>query len=442
MTYDDFINLSNTDLYEFRFYYGEIKYGILAEDNLAEKIYLVPPFKINELNQPGKKPSDVGGLVNIACIISWKIADRNQRVKQPMSFPLKEPPSIRKLVILGAGASYDCGIAHEEQRPPLANELFHDRYIGTGSYYQGAFQLCADLAHTKDIEAYFQKMWDRITDHYDLNALSKVINVQFYLHDLFVDISKRCINPKESNYKSLVNLMDDYTVRSGEHVAVVNFNYDLLLEDALNKCIKYPFDSIDDYVDFHKRKVLLFKPHGSCNFIRKLHPSIMGILPRHYEMRSVSTLAEFLYKENRDLDYLLGKLNGEIELLGRDEIIRNTDTPELVTYLPQLLIPYKAKDSFVMPEKHEVWMDHFLSGIDEIVVIGWKGTEAKFQDLLQRRLNHKKVTITTVTGTDDTARKEFSRTLPNAVYRESASTFSAFIQQSISENKSIFNNLK
>jgi hypothetical protein len=438
MTYNDFIRLSNEDLYEFRFYYGEKKYGILAEDHRAEKIYLVPSYKINELNQPGRKPSDVGELVNIAGIVGWKILDRNQRDRQVPSFPMNNPPVIRKLIIIGAGASYDCGIKDERQRPPLANELFQDRCIGPGSYYQGAYQLCADLAHTNDIEAYFQNKWDRIVSYFDPNALSKIINVQFYLHDLFVGISKNCVNPKQSNYKSLVNLVDDYSVRTGEHVAFVNFNYDLLLEDALNKCVKYNFNDIDDYVDYQSRKLLLFKPHGSCNFIRKLDASIAEILPPHFEMRSVSTLAEFLYKENRDLDYILGKLNGEIELLGKDEIIRNTDTPELVTYLPQLLIPYKAKDSFVMPAKHEIWMEHFLSGIDEIIVIGWKGTEAKFQHLLKRRLHNKKVTITTITGSDDSARKEFSQSIPNAVYKETPSTFSDFIKQSISENKFIF----
>lgn len=438
MTYNDFIQLSNSDLYEFRFYYGETKVGILAADHPSGRIYFVPPYKINELNQPGKKPSDVGQLVNIACIVRWNIVDRNQPHRQPSLFPLINAPVVRKLIIIGAGASYDCGIQDKEHQPPLANELFHDRYAGSLLYYQGAYQLCADLAHTQDIEAYFQQQWDRITGHFDPNMLSKIINVQFYLHDLFVDISKQCVNPRVSNYKSLVNLADDYAVRTGEHVAIVNFNYDLLLEDALNRCLKYRFDTIDDYVDYENRKVLLFKPHGSCNFIRKLHPSISEILPRYYEMRSVSTLAQFLYEQNKDLDYLLGKLNGEIELLGRDEIIRNTDTPELVTYLPQLLIPYKAKDSFVMPEKHEIWMDHFLSQIDEIVVIGWKGTEAKFQDLLKRKLEQRKVTISTITHGDHTVREQFQRSVPNGVYKDTEVDFSDFIKKAISENQSIF----
>jgi hypothetical protein len=295
------------------------------------------------------------------------------------------------------------------------------------------------LAHTQDIEAYFQRKWDRIVEHYDPNSLSKIINVQFYLHDLFIDISRKCINPMESNYKCLVNLVDDYSVRTGEHVLFVNFNYDLLLEDAMQRCVKYRFANINDYVDYATRKMLLFKPHGSCNFIRKLHPSIAEILPPHYEMRSVSTVAEFLYKGNRDLDYILSKVNGDIELLGRDELIRNTDTPELVMYLPQLLIPYKSKDSFVMTEKHELWMEHFLSQIDEIIVIGWKGTEAKFQNLLKKNLENKKVTITTITNRDNTVREEFGHSIPNAVYKDSENSFSEFIKKTISENQSIFN---
>lgn len=440
MTIDDFHRLSLCDIYEFRFYYGEVKYGILTKDPASSEIYLVSPGQINQLNKPGKKPSVIGELVTIACIVHWKIADRNQIYRQPPSFPLNDPPVIRKLIILGAGASFDCGIQNKKYLPPLANELFHDRYIGPGSYYQGAYQLCADLAHTKDIEAYFQHLWERITHHYNPITLSKIINVQFYLHDLFIGISRQCANPKVSNYKSLVNLIEDYTIRTNEHVAIVNFNYDLLLEDALNKCLKYRFETIDDYVEYSNRRILLFKPHGSCNFIRKLHPSISEILPMYYEMRSVSTLAEFLYEGKKDLNYIISKLNGEIELLGRDEIIRNTDTPELVTYLPQLLIPYKSKDSFVMPPKHEVWMEQFLASIDEIIVIGWKGTEAKFQQLLKSKLQNKKVTITTITGKDVTVRNEFLHSIPLAVYRKAASTFSKFIQQSIGKDRPLLIN--
>lgn len=439
MTTDDFHQLSLYDIYEFRFYYGDIKYGILTEDHQAGKMYLVSPGRINQLNQPGTKASQVGELVNIRGIVDWKPVDpsRHQRATSK-SYPLVNAPAIRKMIILGAGASYDCGVSDEKMKPPLANSLFKEHCIGPMSPYQGAFQLCADLAHTQDIEAYFQRLWDRVVEHYDPNALSKIIDVQFYLHDLFIGVSAKCKNPMESNYKCLVNLVDEYSIKTNEHVLFVNFNYDLLLEDALYRCINYGFDHIDDYIDYSRRKILLFKPHGSCNFIRKLHPSIAEILPPHYEMRSVSTLAQFLYKGNKDLNYIKDKLNGEIELLGRDEIIRNTDTPELVMYLPQLLIPYKSKDSFVMPEKHEVWMQQFLSQIDEIIVIGWKGTEAKFQSLLQQRLGNKKVTITTITHGDNSAKEQFRRSIPNAVYKESEADFSDFIRNSISENRSIF----
>lgn len=134
--------------------------------------------------------------------------------------------------------------------------------------------------------------------------------------------------------------------------------------------------------------------------------------------------------------YLPGICEGR--LLGRDEIIQNTDTPQLVTYLPQLLIPYKAKDSFVMPEKHEIWMDHFFSLIDEIIVIGWKGTEAKFQNLLKRKLEQRKVTITTVTHGDYTAREQFHRSIPKAVYKDAEADFSEFIKKAITENQPIF----
>lgn len=439
MTRGDFHRLSVNEIYEFYFYYGDIKYGILAEHLDVAKIYFISAEKVNQLNLLETKPSSIGEPVNIESIVDWKPVGPLQH-KRPAtkSYPLANAPAIRKMIILGAGASYDCGIDDEENKPPLANSLFSKKFIGSTSTYQGAFQLCADLAHTHDIEAYFQRIWDRVVEYYDPNALSKIIDVQFYLHELFMGISSKCRNPMKSNYKSLVNLLDEYTIKSNEKVLIVSFNYDLLLEDALHHCVNYNFDHIDDYVDYSRRKILLFKPHGSCNFIRRLNSSIAEILPPHYEMRSVSTLAQFLYKGKKDLHYIAGKLDGEIELLGREEVLSNTDRPELVTYLPQLLIPFKAKDSFVMPEKHEAWMQHFLSNIDEIIVIGWKGTEAKFQDLLHQNIGNRKVTITTITHGDNCAKEQFNRSIPKAVYKELEADFSEFIKNSISENRSIF----
>ncbi len=439
MTHEQFLHLSLQYPYEFRFYYGDVQYGILMEDFTTKKIYLIPVQRISEVNSNRSIITEIGTPVNITTIKSWMPLTNAGMHKKPRSYPLQNPPKIRKLIILGAGASYDCGVTDDALRPPVANELFQDKFINPFSlHYQGAFQLCSDLAHTGDIEAYFQRKWQRVVDHYDPNLLSRIINVQFYLHELFMDISHKCRNPRESNYKCLVNLANEHCISTGERVLFVNFNYDLLLEDALKRSLKYHFTGIDDYVDYHNRNLLLVKPHGSCDLIKKLDPGISEILPPHYEMRSVSTLAEFLYQQNRDLDYILGKQTGDYELLGRDEILRNTDTPELVTYLPQLLIPYKSKDSFVMPEKHEIWMDYFLNDIDEIIVIGWKGTEAKFQELLKRKLEHKKVTITTITKGEDTVRNEFNKSIPHGVYKEAENTFSAFIKKAVAENHSLF----
>lgn len=61
---------------------------------LRNKIYFVPPDKINEINQPVRKPSDVGELINISCIVGWKTLDGNPRDRQVTSFPLVNPPVI------------------------------------------------------------------------------------------------------------------------------------------------------------------------------------------------------------------------------------------------------------------------------------------------------------------------------------------------------------
>jgi len=60
---DEFIHLSPHHQYEFRLYYGEVKYGILSENHANKKIYLIRPAKIRVNN--GGKACDGGEPVSI-----------------------------------------------------------------------------------------------------------------------------------------------------------------------------------------------------------------------------------------------------------------------------------------------------------------------------------------------------------------------------------------
>ncbi|MBK8088089.1 MAG: hypothetical protein IPK31_09135 [Chitinophagaceae bacterium] len=107
-------------------------------------------------------------------------------------------------------------------------------------------------------------------------------------------------------------------------------------------------------------------------------------------------------------------------------------------YYPMLLIPYKKKDSFIMPELHFTAMQHFMKTVEKIIIIGWKGSEEKFKSLLAKNIGSKKIEIIYVTKNDSSIEQELKESLPNASFsnfshqKESKGTFTElnqFIQE-------------
>ena len=437
MTKDE-VYLNDDGPREFRYYHGGVRYGIVVED--SGKFYHIDTPRIPELQQ-GKRPGEIGFPINLKTISSSRGRNESKPFRPPPVFPLVNPPTVRKLVILGAGASYDLALDQTEggDKCPLANELFAPRFDVQLQRYPGASAFCPELAHTGDVEAFFQRKWQHVLDHYDPLTFSKILNVQFYLHDLFLQISKKG-QPRRSNYHTLVNLAHEYAVRTDEHVLFVNFNYDLLLEQALGQSQNYRFSSISDYVDHHNKKLLLVKPHGSCNFIRRLHPDILQHIPSDCQMNNITVLSQLLYSKKINADVINDLLAGEFDLFENDEIHHAAAGIEHVLYQPQLLLPFKDKDELVMPLEHYSLMQHLLSGIDEILVIGWKGTEATFQKLLKNRLSHKTISVTTVTKGEVSVKTEFEKSIPKAVYKNipEPQTFSSYMQYLVQNNLELF----
>ncbi len=54
-------------------------------------------------------------------------------------------------------------------------------------------------------------------------------------------------------------------------------------------------------------------------------------------------------------------------------------------YFPALLLPYRDKDEFTMPSSHYWNLHQYLSYVETLIVIGWKGNEKLFNELLEER---------------------------------------------------------
>lgn len=440
MTENDFHNLDLRKIYEFKFYHGRKAVGILSQTD--KEYYIIPQSSLRNhggLITSFDEVKQLGTVVNIETIANWSVSSIQSATVQSDHLSFTGDHRATKLVILGAGASHDFSsdLNDGNLKPPLSNNLFNhwnkERII---TNYPGAFNLSSSIRSTNDIEEFFEKKWKYIETNNDRITLAKIINVQYYLHELFMKISGWSQQIEMNNFDILNNALHEYSIHENEIIPIVSFNYDLFTEFSLMSSLGYGFNSMDDYVDYRKRKILLFKPHGSCNWVRYFNQGFIPDNP-NADMRYVNLVANSLYSQKLSYPEILENLSEEI-VVKNSWGIDATDMTSTQQYYPQLLIPFKSKDEFVMPTKHQQVLDYILSDVKEILIIGWKGTEETFNSLLGQKLSGKKIHVTIVNGPNESGQQTFDHlfkylhsSVPNIV-QETFSSFSKKIANGMS----------
>ena len=408
MTSTELQTLDQTLTYHFTMYYGERRYGFAAQHD--NEWYIVHPRDYTKNNDIAA----VGFKVLPEQIMDCRPSDGNTNSNaNHNSFSYDGSTSFKTLVVFGAGASHDyCYQKDLDGKPPLTCNLFCDKYSNLIEKFPGVENLSSQIQQAGDIETYFQRQWDKVFKQHNQQLLNKLIDVQYYLHYLFLGISSQP-NYARNNYVAFLQFLYDHLIGKGpkEKAMIVTFNYDTLLEKSLERSHNYSFDSMDDYIDL-SRRFIVFKPHGSCNWIRNIDVEFCKTLHPKGEP-SMENLHRDIYRNQVSLGRLMQHLAEDITLLPPHNLWSNY-------YFPQLLIPYKTKDSFVMPETHTIAMETFLGQVDSIFIIGWKGAEEKFKKLLGEKLGNKKILVRYVNNKDDTIEKELRPVLPHAIFTEVA----------------------
>lgn len=333
-----------------------------------------------------------------------------------------------KMVIFGAGASYDCIYEmfddndNSEWRPPLANQLFEPRpnFRAIFDKYVGLDLLLSSLNATDDIEEYFQSQWDFAKENNAVELQKCLIDVQFALQELMFQISSNYKPLGLSNYDIIVNDAYKYAKKFNEDVIFINFNYDLFLEYSLRKIFSADNSNshtkdVLDINEYIKHPIKLIKLHGSCNWFKKFNPG--GVPPNGLSSSNI-------YRSKIKLE--------EIEKMLIDQyIVRGTsvDSPIVFDspaqyYFPQLLIPFRSKDSFILPKEHESYLRNNLEKVDDILVIGWKGYEDAFLNLLKSKLKDKQVNFYSVNCKNLEIENHIKQYLPNSRFEHFIDDFS------------------
>ncbi len=132
MTRSEFDGLSLSDRYKFVFYHGRVEYGILLADGASGKIYLVDHRQLRTYKNENKSAQEVGEEINIGTIAYWESIEGTTFPTEANAITIFGMPKATKLIIIGAGALIwfysRTTKTIKPYRPPLARDLFPDRY--------------------------------------------------------------------------------------------------------------------------------------------------------------------------------------------------------------------------------------------------------------------------------------------------------------------------
>lgn len=366
----------------------------------------------------------------------------------------------KKMIILGAGASSDFGTINNGINIPLTNDLFNDGILINN--FPGAVNLKPKILTAVDngesLEDFFQEKWDEVTQKGDLDLLYKLINTQYFIQLYFWSISQQLQNHYPNNFTRLLRHVQNYLKDKDEkeNIGVISFNYDTLFENALKNIFDYEYKTPEDYVylkeyNFSNLKpVMFFKPHGSWNWV---HTFEKRLADNAAQFGNVPSMAKFVYESQLTFADLIFSIAPKLER--SDNILSEIpslymDNFKIIQYneemnygfYPNLLIPFSDKDNILMPKFHESLMRLKMEEVEEILIIGWKGTEKYFNSLLKMKMGNRKIKVTYISRHTKTTEEELKKYLPLAEFHHFQGTFTSYLNKLKEKNSEEFSFFK
>lgn len=316
------------------------------------------------------------------------------------------------MFIIGAGASSHCVTGSKVQafvadhlRPPLGNGLFGSNFRSIYEGYEGVRHSLYDLQRENvNVEEYLEEEWKEVLRNGNSEIINRHINIQFYLQEILSKVSQRVIQEYyDANlYAKLASkLQRIYAGNKRTHFAFVSFNQDSILETFLSQYFRRPLNSIDDYAEVNDSPFCVFKPHGSWNWgwqfpnrmkgrSKFLFDNSVSFFKLYFEM--LGNHIEMVDWTEWGRELTLNKGKGRLTINKSKLTLQGSDN--IGNFYPAILLPYRDKDEFTMPPKHVDRLDQYLSYVETLIIIGWKGNEAMFNQVLNQRATRiKKVII-------------------------------------------------
>lgn len=287
------------------------------------------------------------------------------------------------MVIFGAGASFDSDPyrrpqkpdvrpAHEQsQRPPLACQLFDKReaFTSARSRFPWMKPVVGRLreACKTNVEAELNALFHE--GQVNPRRPVQLAAIRYYLREAIYQCERRWY-PQTHGETSYLSLLDriEQADPSGAPVMLVTFNYDTLVERALETFNVAPMIRTDQ--DYSSGRFSLVKLHGSTNWAR----SVSGV-------------------DSNVEPVLMAK--GYIEGAARLTVEASFEfySPEVDPFeasiggFPALAVPLAEKTQFECPAAHLAKLEAALPTVSRVVIVGWRGADRHFVEFLRSRLN-------------------------------------------------------
>jgi hypothetical protein len=272
------------------------------------------------------------------------------------------------LIIFGAGASYDSwsdkALSDRTGRIPLADDLFHTDYARfVLKQMRPILPLLRRRPEGITVENRLEEFQGEVAQ--SPTRAQQLMAIRFYLSSMVAAVEEAWVKESGavSNYRTLFDELN--LLLPSDPVAFVTFNYDTLLERAIESDSPRRFTQVPDY-SIPTEQWNLYKLHGSLGWFRRAEtpepPPTRGLVSQRQGRESLITQAP--------------------SIVLTDEWTKSAATFGRLA-VPAVAVPLESKQDFECPPDHIGHLKALLPKVDRILSIGWRATDEPFLNLLR-----------------------------------------------------------
>jgi hypothetical protein len=256
---------------------------------------------------------------------------------------------------------------------PLAKELVAPEYDGIAARYPPSRAVIdyvrdrIDGGSTTSLEDALASFATKAEGSFERRA--QLIAFRFYLRRLITNRTGVCQGATSgyTHYLKLFNRLHDWQRQSKEPIRIVTFNYDTLIEDALETVVTgWRFTNEGDYIK--RPDWTLMKLHGSVTWGRFATYGRTDVTGQNSE-RAMQLADQLLFEDEQALPFRMWIGMGEEFLPGS-------------VYVPALAVPMANKTRFECPSLHVEALRSCIPQVNRLLICGWRAAESHAIEIL------------------------------------------------------------